>query len=55
MNKILFFVFGFILVVVGIALVLRNWSAVVTVFEGVLPAAIAVGGLVVMFAASIKK
>ena len=55
MNKIGMFVCGFILVVIGMALVLRHWSSVVTVFEGIVPAAMAVGGLVVMFAATIKK
>ena len=55
MGKILLFALGFVLVVLGITLVLRNWEAAVTVFRGVMPAAVAVAGLVVMFAASIRE
>gem|GEM_PF-3487939 len=54
MGKVILFAVGFALVVLGIALVLRNWDAAVIVFKGVMPVAIAVAGLVVMFAASIR-
>ncbi len=55
MNRAILFAGGFILVIFGMTLVLRNWDDVVIVFRGVLPAALAVAGLVAMFAASIKK
>ena len=55
MRKYALFFGGFILVVAGMALVLGHWQALVTVFAGTVPAAIAVAGLVIMFAASIKK
>ena len=55
MNKILIFIPGFILVIFGMTLVLRHWDAAVIVFNGVTPAAMAVAGLVMMFAATIKK
>ncbi len=55
MGKILLFIGGFIVVVLGMTLVLRNWNSVVIVFQGVLPAGLAVAGLVMMFAATIKR
>ena len=55
MKKPILFVAGFVLVILGMALLLRHWQAAVMVFEGVVPAAIAVFGLVLMFAASLKK
>ena len=55
MGKILLFAMGFVTVVLGMALLLRNWEAALTVFRGVMPAAMAVAGLVMMFAASIRK
>lgn len=55
MNKTALFLIGFVVAAIGIALVLRFWSATVIVFQGVMPAAIAVLGLVLMFAASLKK
>lgn len=55
MNKSGLFIAGFIIVVIGITLVLRYWDATVVVFQGVMPAVIAVFGIVLMFAASLKK
>ena len=55
MTKYILFIFGFLLVIFGITLVLREWACVVTVFKGVIGGALAVAGLVVMFAVSIKK
>jgi hypothetical protein len=46
---------GFFLVVLGITLVLRHWQEAVIVFNGIVPAAVAVAGLVVMFAATLKR
>lgn len=56
MNKFLF-PLGFITVIFGITLVLRqeNWDAAVIVFKGIVPPLIAIAGLVLMFAASLKK
>ena len=55
MNKIFLFILGFIVVILGITMVLRNWTDTLIVFRGVVPATIAVLGLVIMFAASLKK
>ena len=55
MNKITMFITGSIVLILGMTLVLRHWAAVAIVFEGVLPLVLAVGGLVLMFAASLKK
>lgn len=55
MNKIFLFIAGFILVILGMTLVLHNWDAALLVFKGVVPSALAVAGLVLMFAASIKQ
>ncbi len=46
---------GLVLVTFGVTLVLRDWACVVTVFKGVIGGGLAVAGLVVMFAMSIKK
>ena len=48
-------IIGITLLLVGIVLVLREWPSVVTVFKGVAGGALAVAGLVVLFAATIKK
>ena len=55
MKKIIVFIIGFALLTVGMSLILRNWNAVAIVFNGIVPSALAVGGLVMMFAASIKR
>ena len=54
MNKIFIFAAGFILLIFGMTLVLRHWDAAMIVFNGIVPAAAAVAGLVMMFAASIR-
>ena len=48
MRKVLLFLFGFALVIAGIALVLKEWLAVVTVFKGVIGGIVAIVGLVVL-------
>ena len=55
MSKIFIFVTGFILIVVGMTLVLRHWDAAAIVFSGIVPAGIAVVGLIMMFAGTIKR
>ena len=47
-KKILFFTLGFALVIIGVALTLRDWLFLVMVFRGVLGPVLAVGGLVVL-------
>ena len=53
-NKIILFTGGSAMVILGMTLLLRNWDAALIVFQGVVPAALAVAGLVMMFAASLK-
>ena len=48
MKRILLGLLGFALVVIGIALVLKHWSAVVMVFNGVIGGLLAIAGLVVL-------
>ena len=48
MKKLLFFLLGFALVIIGIVLVLKEWPAVVTVFKGVIGGLVALVGLVVL-------
>ena len=55
MKRILFFMAGFVFMTFGMTLVLQNWSCVVTVFKGVIGGALAVVGLVILFAVTIKK
>ena len=55
MNKTVLFIVGFVVAILGMILVLRNWDAAVIVFRGTVPSAVAVLGLVLMFAASLKR
>ena len=55
MKRIILFALGFALVVGGMSLLLRNWQATAIIFNGAMPPVLAVGGLVLMFAASLKK
>ena len=55
MNKAILLTAGLVVCIFGIAGVLRYWSDVVTVFRGIVPTLVAVIGLVIMFAASLKK
>lgn len=54
-RKVMMWVVGFGLTILGVALVLRQWEAVVLVFKGVFGAILAVVGLVILFAATIKN
>ena len=47
-KKILFFTLGFALVIIGIALTLRDWLFLVMVFRGIFGPILAIGGLVVL-------
>lgn len=55
MNNSVLFIIGFAVTVIGITLVLHNWNEVYLVAEGVLSPAVAVAGLVIMFAATLRK
>ena len=55
MNKIVLFIIGFGITIIGMTLVLHNWSEVYIVFEGIMSPVVAVAGLVLMFAATLKK
>lgn len=47
-KKILFFILGFALVIIGITLTLRDWLFLVMVFRGVFGPLLAVAGLIVL-------
>ena len=55
MNKIVLFGFGLGLTIAGMILLMRHWQETLMVFWGVVPCVLAVFGLVLMFAASIKR
>ena len=48
LRKILLFLCGSILLIVGMTLILKNWDAVVIVFKAVVGMILAVGGLVTL-------
>ena len=54
-KRVGIFIFGFILLILGMALVINQWPAVVTVFVGVGGPLLAVAGLVVLFASTLKE
>jgi len=53
-RKVIIFVAGFGLTVLGVALILWEWPAVVVLFKGTIGALLAVGGLVVLFSSTLK-
>ncbi len=55
MKRSILFVLGFAVTIAGMTLVLRDWPSVVIVFKGVSGAALAVAGLVMLFAVGLKK
>jgi len=46
---------GFLLTILGITLVLQQWDAVVMVFKAFIGPVLAVAGLVVLFASTLKQ
>jgi sulfite exporter TauE/SafE len=54
MRTVIFFSIGFIITILGITLVLQQWDAVVLVFKAVIGAFLAVVGLVILFASTLK-
>ena len=55
MNKAVLFIAGFLLVALGIGLVIKNWDVLAAMVKAASGVVIALAGLVMMFAASIKK
>jgi len=54
-SKVLIFIVGFVLTTLGITLVLQQWQAVVLVFKAFIGAILAVTGLVILFASTLKR
>ena len=54
-RNVVLFVVGFLLTILGITLVLQQWQAVVLVFKAFIGASLAVIGLVILFASSLKS
>lgn len=54
-RKIFLFALGFIITTLGITLVLQQWQAVVLVFKACVGAILAVVGLVILFASTLKS
>ena len=55
MRNGLIFIAGFIITILGITLVLQQWEAVVMVFKAFIGAILAVAGLVILFASTLKQ
>ena len=54
-GKMMVFIAGFILTTLGITLVLQQWEAVVLVFKAFIGPILAVTGLVILFASTLKR
>ena len=55
MSKVVIFMLGFGLTAFGISLVLTQWASVVTLFKGITGPVLAVAGLVILFASTLKN
>jgi hypothetical protein len=55
LKKGMVFIAGFILTALGITLVFQQWDAVVLVFKAFIGPILAVTGLVVLFASTLKS
>ena len=53
-RKGIIFIVGFIVTTLGITLVLQQWEAVVLVFKAFIGPLLAVTGLVILFASTLK-
>ena len=53
-RKVIMLITGFAVTILGITLVLQQWESVVLVFKGFIGALLAVAGLVILFAATLK-
>ena len=54
-RKIFVFLIGFILTTLGITVVLQQWESVVVVFKAFIGPLLAVTGLVILFASTLKR
>ena len=54
-RKIVLFIIGLIVTTLGITLVLQQWEAVVLVFKAFIGPILAVTGLVILFASTLKN
>ena len=54
-SKAAVFIAGFVLTTLGITLVLQQWEAVVLVFKAFIGPILAVTGLVILFASTLKR
>ena len=54
-RNVIVFIIGFLLTILGITLVLQQWEAVVLVFKAFIGPILAVAGLVVLFASTLKS
>jgi hypothetical protein len=53
-RKVIVFLVGFILTILGITMVFQQWEAVVLVFKAFIGPILAVAGLVILFASTLK-
>ena len=54
MNKIILFIFGFLLLAVGLSMVIKNWEVLAAIVNASAGVFIALIGMVMMFTASLK-
>jgi hypothetical protein len=54
-RKVIVFIVGFILTTFGITVVFQQWESVVLVFKAFIGPFLAVVGLVILFAATLKQ
>jgi hypothetical protein len=55
MPKVAVFITGFILTILGITVVIQQWEPVVLVFKAFIGPVLAVAGLVILFASTLKR
>ena len=55
MKNVLLFIAGFLLVAVGLGMVIKNWDFLAAMVKASAGVVIALVGLVMMFAASLRK
>jgi len=53
--KATMFIAGFALTICGVMLILQQWGAVVMLFKGIIGMLLAVAGLVILFASTLKN
>lgn len=54
MRAIIMFIIGFLLVTFGVTMIFKEWTAFILVFKAVIGPLLAVLGLVILFAATLK-